>query len=63
MIAITLINLQRVFKKKLIYFPPRNLKLNKLIDHSKTKDLKGEIKLVYCIGHDCIMLVFYFKDL
>lgn len=55
MIAMTLINFRRVFKKKPIYFPPGNVKLNNLIDPSKTKDWKGEIYLVHCRGHDCII--------
>ena len=55
MIAMTLINFRRVFKKKPIYFPPGHVQLNNLIDPSKTQEWKGEIYLVHCRGHDCII--------
>lgn len=62
MIAMNLINFQKVFKKKPTYFPRENVnRLINLIGSSKSKDLKCEIYLVHCRGRDCIMLVSYFK--
>ena len=34
--------------------------LNNLIEADKRKHLRGEISLVHCRGHDCILLLFYF---
>ena len=53
--------LHRIFGRKKSYSLPPCVTLNNLIPADKRKHLKGEIKLVYCRGHDCIMLVFYFE--
>ena len=48
-------------EKKKSYSLPRHITLNKLIPGDKRNHLRGETNLVYCRGHDCIMLVFYFE--
>ena len=53
--------LHRIFGKKTSYSLPPHVTLNNLIPADKKRHLKGEINLVYCRGHDCTMLVFYFE--
>ena len=53
--------LRHIFGRKKSYTLPPHITLNNLILADKRKHLKGEINLVYCRGHDCIMLVFYFE--
>ena len=47
-------------RKKSSYSIPSYVTLNNLIEADKRKRLRGEISLVHCRGHDCIMLLFYF---
>ena len=47
-------------RKKFSYSVPLHVTLNNLIEADKRKHLRGEISLVHCRGHDCILLLFYF---
>ena len=54
--------LRRVFgRKKNSYSLPPHATLNNSILADKRKHFKGEINLVYCRGHNSIMLLFYFE--
>ena len=47
-------------RKKSSYSVLLHVTLNNLIEADKRKHLRGEISLVHCRGHDCILLLFYF---
>ena len=51
----------RIFGRKKSCLLPPDVTLNNLIPADKKKHFKGEISLVHCRGHNCIMLVFYFE--
>ena len=52
---------QNIFKKKPAYCSLRHINISNSIESGKRKHLQGEIYLVHCRGHNCIMLIFYFK--